>query len=180
MEFTSTEEKRGRGRPKKYGEKVVRAKNDPLKKWTADQALAKAGDDPLVALAEKQLPDGTTIPTLLNDPISRKHYILLVTEMQALDVDVVTYKRVIVQLAKLYAFQEACEKELKKIGGIAYKISGESGGWREHPAAKHLQTVRGQILTTLKLMNLVPAARSGGLRFEKEVEVNEFASLGLQ
>ena len=65
MESTSTEEKRGRGRPKKYGEKVDRAKNDPLKKWTADQALAKAGDDPLVALAEKQLPDGTTIPTLV-------------------------------------------------------------------------------------------------------------------
>ena len=118
-----TEVKRGRGRPRKY-EKVVRAKDDPLQEWRADQALAKAKGDPLVALAVKQLPNGMQIPKGL-DRVTEKHFVLLVKDFTELGIDVVRYKLVTVQLAKHFAFEEACEKELAKIGGIAYKVSGD-------------------------------------------------------
>ena len=167
--------KRGVGRPKKVKEQIVRAKGDPLRKWEAETALKKAKGDPLVALAEKQLPDGTTIPTGL-DAVSKKHYLLLRSEFESLGIDTVEYKRVLVLLSKHYAFEEVCEKELDRIGGVAYRTSGETLNYREHPAAKHLQTVRGQILNVLKSLCLTPSSKGGG-RFVKDEYTNEFAFL---
>ena len=95
--------KRGRGRPKKDKEKIVRAKDDPLRKWEVSKALEAAKGNPLVALAEKQLPDGTVIPSSL-DKVSKKHYLVLLSEFEALGIDVIEYKRVHVLLSKLYDF----------------------------------------------------------------------------
>ena len=167
--------KRGRGGPKKVKETIVRAKDDPLRKWEVSKALEAAKGNPLVALAEKQLPDGTVIPSVL-DKVSKKHYLVLRSEFEALGIDVIEYKRVHVLLSKLYAFEEMCEKELDRIGGIAYRTSGEALNYREHPAAKHLQTVRSQILNVLKSLCLTPSSKGGG-RFAKDESTNEFAFL---
>lgn len=168
-----TEVKRGRGRPRKY-EKDVRAKDDPLQEWRADQALAKAKGDPLVALAVKQLPNGMQIPKGL-DRVTEKHFVLLVKDFTELGIDVVRYKLVTVQLAKHFAFEEACEKELAKIGGIAYKVSGDKNTYREHPAAKYMHATRTLILNTLKSLGLTPSSGGGSNRFQKDEDSSPFA-----
>ena len=172
MRTQTDEMKKPVGRPKK-AESVYRVKNNSMDSWTPETEMKKQrGRPPKEAVSA---PEGIIVPFDL-DPSVKKHYILLANELQALDVDLVTYHRVHLLLAKQYAFEDLCERELKKIGGIAYKTAGESIGYREHPAAKHLQMVRGKILDLLKSLCLTPSSRAGA-RFEKETETNGFASL---
>lgn len=174
-ECFAPQEKRGRGRPPKRSDAyTVRAKDDPLRNWQAEQALKKAKGDPLVAIAEQRLGDTIAIPKDL-DTTSKKHYLMLYKEFTDLGIDVIHYKRVHVLLSKLYAMEEMCEKELKRIGGIAYKTSGDNVLYKEHPAAKHLHSTRALILNTLKSLGLTPTS-GGGTRFEKE-EPSEFSAL---
>ena len=169
---TQTEDlKKPVGRPKK--EMVYRVKNNSMDSWTPETEMKKQRGRP--PKEKVPVPEGLDVPVDL-DPSVKKHYILLSNELQALDIDLVTYHRVHLLLAKQYAFEEMCEKEIKRIGGIAYKTGGESLGYREHPAAKHLQMVRGKILDLLKSLCLTPSSRAGA-RFEKEEESNGFASL---
>ena len=164
-EIVEESPKRRPGRPRKIQERVVRTKNDPLKRWQAEQELAKAQGDPLVALAEEKLKDEMVVPKGM-DPVSKKHYILLHEEFKTLGIDTIRYKRVHMLLAKSYAMEEMCEKELQRIGGIAYKTSGENPIYREHPAAKHLHSTRQLILNLLKSLGLTPSA-NGATRFEQ-------------
>lgn len=162
--------KRGRGRPRK-----VETFNK-LDNWRAEEALKKAKGDPLVALAIKTLPDGTQIPKGL-DKVTEKHFVMLIKDFSELGIDVKTYKLVTVQLAKHYAMEEMCEKELKRIGGIAYLTSKDEKSvlWREHPAAKYLHATRTLILNTLKSLGLTPTSNGAGPRFQKDEESSPFA-----
>lgn len=176
MEVATIEEsKRGRGRPRKVEQYTVRAKDDPIRKWRAEEALKKAKGDPLVALAEERLGDNV-IPKGL-DAVSKKHYLILYKEFTDLGIDVIRYRRVHVLLAKEYAMEEMCEKELQRIGGIAYKTSGDAGIYKEHPAAKYLHATRSMILNILKSLGLTPTSNSSGARFEPDPEAEEFARL---
>lgn len=166
--------KRGRGRPPK--ERLpVRAKNDPLAKWRAEKELEKAGGDPLVAIAEEHLAGDVVVPKGL-DELSKKHFLILYREFKALDIDMARYYRLHVLLAKTYALEEVCEKELHRIGGITYKVSGTQGLVKEHPAVKFLMATRSQILTMLKVMGLTPTTGNSATRFEREIE-SDFATI---
>lgn len=174
MQETTETPKRGRGRPRK--EETFFPKDN----WHPERELKKVKSDKVTKLLLKTLPDGTEIPRGL-DKVVEKHFVMLIRDFTELGIDVKTYKLVVIQLAKHFAMEEMCEKELKAIGGIAYRTSRDEERvlWKEHPAAKYLHATRTLILNTLSKLGLTPTS-GGGNRFAREESSNPFSDFTTQ
>lgn len=163
METLDLNKKRKPGRPKKGEELTYKARhaNDPNQSWTPEKGLEKmelrtrAKVDELYP--EPQLPKHFSLTTT-----GKNYFTTLYYHFQENGIDTKKYLLALIQLAKLYAHEEACEKELRRIKSpVAYQTNSKDITFREHPAAKHLHSTRTLILSYLKSLGLMPTAQGG-------------------
>ena len=70
-------------------------------------------------------------------------------------IDTRKYRRALVQLAKDFAMEEICEKEVNELGRVCYAPESSSI-LKDHPAAKQLHTIRNRIYILMKAMGMMP------------------------
>ena len=101
----------------------------------------------------------------------------LVKEFSELGIDTYRFKRGITTLAKDYALEARLEKDLDELGGsVAYEAVGGPIPFKEHPSAKHLETVRARIMASLKSFGLLPNAKA--VKSSTQSKISPFAALG--
>lgn len=172
--------KRSVGRPKKGQEinRKVRVKNDPNMRWTPEKELDKMENKKKRAEVFELFPEPPLPRNFKIHKTVKGYYNTLWYHCEELGVDPKNYMLAILSLAKLYAYEEACEAELNRIKSTgAYEVSmaGKDKMFREHPAARHLHNTRVQILNHLKALGLTPTAQ-GGLQKDNGEE-NPFQKL---
>lgn len=169
--------KRKRGRPRK-NEYTVRSQDDPNQNWTPESAIIKMEQKQGKAKSTKTTKTKKTRATKIElyptpelpknfklSAISRKYFNTLYYHFEENGIDPKRYMLALIGLSKLYAHEEACEEELKRIGNtVAYKVDSKELFLREHPAAKHLHQTRTLILSYLKSLGLMPNSQDNSQR----------------
>lgn len=168
------------GRPRK-NEYTSRAYDDPNLKWTPEKGLAKMELKQKKAKTSELYPEPNLPKNFTLSATARKYFNTLYYHFEESGIDTQRYMLALIQLSKLYAHEEACEEELKRIGSaVAYKVNmGKSDNalFREHPAAKHLHQTRTLILSYLKALNLMPNSQDNSQR--DELDKNPFAKIAM-
>lgn len=107
----------------------------------------------------------------------KAHFKELVKEFSELGIDTYRFKRGLITLAKDYALEARLEKDLEELGGsVAYEAVGGPIPFKEHPSAKHLETVRARIMSSLKAFGLLPTAKA--VKTSTESKISPFAAIG--